>query len=1416
MKKKYRLTIAMLLAGMLAGNQVMAQEPSEGSGEGAGEGTEQGTGEGTGQSSGTGVRVYGNVYGGGNLGDVGTHNDKTPASVGNYDWTENTGQSKVVMTSDDAVVQGNVYGGGKGEALTFECEKGMVFQTSVEISNGTVEGNVYGGGEVSRVEGNTVVTIGADGTEPKIEGSVFGAGAGIETHGYSALVRGTSSVTIQGKAHVWHNVYGGGELASVGKYKVKTPANEGDDDVPSTLPYGMPAKLIDGGTSTVNIQGSAKIGTDNDANTGHVYGAGQGLNPSDKNYDFVSADNYTGEGEYNMDDHKPKRMISGGAWEYFSTEAAYLQFVETLALSGETYVTIGGKRNESTGDITPLGNPNVKGSVFGGSESGFVYKNSFVNIKNGTVNGDAFGGGRGLASFAEAGRVRWNTNLAVSGGTVEGNVYGGGNLGDVGTINKSDQTNHNYIWKNSDTNGNVNAEGNDNGANNNNETTATEKNTGICTVTISGGTIGIDGIDNPDDKTKHGNVFGAGRGYKHTWWCEKAIAYATKVSISEASGSTTMVYGNVYGGGEIGRVEDDSKVIIGTANGSDTPDIKGSVFGAGKGLATRGYSALVRGNSVVTIQGSAQVGGSVFGGGEEASLGRFNLVGGLPKSPASGGSSTVTIQDNANVGPSGTEILTHHVYGAGQGVTPNYDTTQSYKNYKSMQLYANKPKTGNAGDTWDYYVDDGIEDRRFVWVYYKTESEYLAFLNTLALASHPTVTIAENATVYGDIYGGGQRGITLGDVAVNITGGTVKQDVYGGGSLADTNKGNWETTTDTWAEGKYNTSTHVTTYKTNVSLKGGVIDRDVYGGGLGQLKKDAIGNPDEDGYVPGVSAVEAMVYGDVMVKLNEPTTSEGTTTYGTCVVKGNIFGCNNVNGTPKGNVTVHVYKTQGWTDDNGTPNDDSDDISHDQTTAKSTNAERTGTKYELAAVYGGGNNAAFVPADTYNGTAYNTDDGTTTTNVIIDGCDLTSIEYVYGGGNAAPAPGTLVTINSCYEIGTLFAGGNGAGDDNPGANVGYLTDGTTAYGSGEALAVLHGGTIHKAFGGSNTLGNVRTSATVTLDEATDQNGAVICPLSVDEVYGAGNEADQDGTSNINLGCLEYLGEIYGGAKNADVNSDIVLTIQSGRFDRVFGGNNLGGKISGTITVNIEETGCHPIVIGQLFGGGNQAAYSVENIDKNRLDLNFTNNAATNYYKDFPKVNVKSFTSIGEIYGGGYGSTAILTGNPHVNINECVGEHAEENINTDLKDQNGVYVLDDNNQRIKVSDNTGKWIHFGVDPNDPTHITTVWQPEHKSGEIGTIGNVFGGGNEAPVHGDTNVNIGLKEYVEITTGIIAGTTDVNGYYTYTNGVYTPIESSTLAAENTTYYKKVIGVNITGNVYGGGNAADVTGDTNVVIGQ
>ena len=420
--------------------------------------------------------------------------------------------------------------------------------------------------------------------------------------------------------------------------------------------------------------------------------------------------------------------------------------------------------------------------------------------------------------------------------------------------------------------------------------------------------------------------------------------------------------------------------------------------------------------------------------------------------------------------------------------------------------------------------------------------------------------------------------------------------------------------------------------------------------------------------------------------------------------------------------------------------------------------------------------------------------------VIIDGCDRTSIGQVYGGGNAASTPATSVTVNGTFEIGEVFGGGNGKDDitingvttTNPGANVEFHAyednvEGRTdtpanranyyGYGSGAASVNIYGGKIHSVFGGSNTKGNVRITAVTLLEEKSDTEGAACCKFDVDEAYGGGKSAPMDAEAKLLMQCIPGLKEAYGGAEAADIQGNVALTITNGTFNRVFGGNNLSGTIRGSITVNIEETGCKPIVIGELYGGGNEAGYSVRGYKQvtegegvsavtkwvPRTADDALEPGMTAAFAD-PQVNVKSFTSIGQVFGGGYGENAVMVGNPTVNINEVVGQQA-------------------NTAAAEIAD--------GEKVRDEYPV-----PSHAKGKIGAINNVFGGGNAAKVIGNTIVNVGtLEKITYVSVEDDPDTTDVD-------------ESVT---EHT-----VIGADIRGNVYGGGNNAEVTGNTNVNIGR
>ena len=182
------------------------------------------------------------------------------------------------------------------------------------------------------------------------------------------------------------------------------------------------------------------------------------------------------------------------------------------------------------------------------------------------------------------------------------------------------------------------------------------------------------------------------------------------------------------------------------------------MFGAGKGVETHGYSALVRGNSTVTIQGFAKVGESVYGGGEIASVGRYNVVDGRPtslKNPNSG-NCIVTVRDNAEIGPNNMTMFhvnaqgnivdndqpdnSGHVFGAGKGAMPgDYQTAEQMTNGNTL-----------AGFT--------------------SEDDYLKFIESLGLATQTDVTISGNAFVKGDVFGGAEQGFVQHDTHVTIEG----------------------------------------------------------------------------------------------------------------------------------------------------------------------------------------------------------------------------------------------------------------------------------------------------------------------------------------------------------------------------------------------------------------------------------------------------------------------------------------------------------------------------------------------------------------------------------------------------------------------------------------------------------------------
>ena len=512
----------------------------------------------------------------------------------------------------------------------------------------------------------------------------------------------------------------------------------------------------------------------------------------------------------------------------------------------------------------------------------------------------------------------------------------------------------------------------------------------------------------------------------------------------------------------------------------------------------------------------------------------------------------------------------------------------------------------------------------------------------LALGKEDCSSVLDGVTVYGDVYGGSAEGRTNGNTGRN-------------GSAV-----------------------------TNVNLYHGTINGALYGGGL------------------GTASYPAYVYGPVAVKVfgGSVRTNDGSGENGS----GGVFGCNNVNGTPQSTVTVDIYGTDPAPDANS---------------------------FALFAVYGGGNRSHYTAG---------------VPDVTVHGCN-NSIEYVYGGGNASNVPGTNVTIWGGH-IGNAFGGGNGfsvtgnhtdasAEHYNPGANI-------TASG---ANLTIHGGTIDAAFGGSNQWGYINGGITVAVAEQ-DESGSNPCTGAaygscsnlIVELYGGGNQAPAVTSGDVYISpdvtissCDMKITNLFGGAKNANHGANINLVVTKGQFENVFGGNNLGGtitgnitltlkggtmvnafggnnqggSITGTITVLVDSTGIDcPLKVDNVYGGGNEAAYSPNDATAATPTVNFVNGTVRN-----------------AVFGGGLGDAAKITANPTVTIGGTGAKKAivgAEKINGGQGVGN-VYGGGSQADVLKNGDNTGN-----------TSVTLTGNAEVK-------GNVYGGGNEATVEGNSDVKL-----------------------------------------------------------------------------
>lgn len=1070
-----------------------------------------------------------------------------------------------------------VFGGGNGESNAADVGDGGIDLT---VSGGKIR-QLFGGNNTSGdISGPMTVSVTNSGTCTECPEDIteFFGGSNQAPMGTSTPVNLTTTIGCDPSHPVAiTNVYGGSNLATItgnvtvtiegGTFTNVYAGSKGDSGTSATIT----------GNTTLNLYG----GTITDAAFG-----GSNVNG-----------NITGQILVNVLDY----------------EACPLNVANIYGASNQTAYT---PTNPSL--VSPIVNvmhvkqdAGITGSVYGGGNQGAVTANPKVNIgydattivygettmaqlipanypetsaltnfPRAFVTGDVFGGGN---------------NAAVTGGTTvnmrhansrANNVFGGGNLTGATTtsVNVMDGTVVTSVYGGCNTNGTI---------------------SGNIEVNIIGGNLGSDVL------SMSSGIFGGGYG--------SSTRTTGDVTLNIGDGThAPTIYADVYGGSALGWVNNntDNTTTVNFAKGT----LHGNLYGGGLGQAPD-ISAEVKGNVVVNI-GKDKNGVTVSGGVIDGFVFGANNVKGAP-------SGTVTV----NV----CEGTTKNVVGGGNVAAYSHpDGNYPYVHITGGTVTHKVVGGGNEADITGsplVSIEGGnlcTSTETAVGIYGGCNTSGTVTGNVTlnitggTIGSQAAVEAKQQAiNVHGGGYGSGTK--VTGDVTVNfgVDSDTHNDypklfgDLYGGSALGDVNTNSSNTTT----VNVYNGTIVAVPYQVQDPSHVWVTyyySGNVFGGGLGDKASLGTGHAD----------VQAKVYGKVHVNIGKsiaPVTPATEPTFSGQAILANcdVFGCNNLNGSPQDEVYVDVYKTFRRA---------SDEV----------NAVGDVT-YAIREVFGGGNQANYDPSNT-----------TSRTNVYIHGCDNTS-EFVYGGSNAADAYGVRIVIEGGRFM-EAYGGGNGLvvpaniGTGGIGHNfhsghysftvVGSNKHGTNSGGVYEAPLLPEGQCVTSCgavvndshFFGANEaeiysdLDNV-----ITCEEAASYHyknvyagsrwaiiyGDVklrVCGGQIENLYGGSQGYSQFSADIRKFPTIEQLqadDELpvaqrkysaalrthmgYPGSVNTDLighGGNVTLIVNGGTIGNVFGGSNINGNIEGKITVIVEDAGSSTcgLNVGDIYGASNSAGY----------------------------------------------------------------------------------------------------------------------------------------------------------------------------------------------------------------------------------
>ncbi|MBR1644750.1 MAG: hypothetical protein IJ684_05230 [Bacteroidales bacterium] len=286
--------------------------------------------------------------------------------------------------------------------------------------------------------------------------------------------------------------------------------------------------------------------------------------------------------------------------------------------------------------------------------------------------------------------------------------------------------------------------------------------------------------------------------------------------------------------------------------------------------------------------------------------------------------------------------------------------------------------------------------------------------------------------------------------------------------------------------------------------------------------------------------------------------------------------------------------------------------------------------------------------------------------------------WVAGGCN-----GTQTTGGELYGNTELYVGGTARIDSEGSTTTIGSSQGGNIFGAGSGIA------------NGTTVGRVDNSTVVVADSAVVER----------DVYGGGNlgYVRSGGSTHVHILGGTVNGKVFGGS-NQQQGQQVTITMRGGTvLGGVYGGSNQSGTVAGPVLVEVlggtvgkEATSTNPEV-GNVFGCGYGASTRVTGnvevvVGSRKLSLR-------GVHQDLPEV-------WGSVYGGGHNAPYTSSGKTF-----------------SVKTYNGLLHN-----------------HIFGGGKGSTAVITGDTDVHVMGATHVRGNVYGGGNAGKVTGDTHVKVG----------------------------------------------------------------------------